>query len=86
MRQGETRRELALEAVASDGIALRYASAGLKDDRKVVLKAIKENADALVYASFELQDELEYTENTNRLGLKKQPNWAGNLTKSMFLS
>ena len=59
MRQGETRRELVLEAVASDGLALRHASAALKDDRKVVLAAVQQNHRALSYASESLQNDRE---------------------------
>ena len=59
MRQGETRRALVLETVSSDGLALRHASAALKDDRKVVLAAVQQNHRALSYASESLQNDRE---------------------------
>ena len=46
-----TRKEVALAAVAQEGWALRFASAGLTGDKEVVLAAVAQNGYALEFAS-----------------------------------
>ena len=45
--------------VAQDGLALEYAAAELKGDRKIVLTAVAQNARAVEYAAAELQGDRE---------------------------
>ena len=52
-------RDFILEAVKSDGLALKYASDGLKEDHEVVLEAVKSDGLALEYASDGLQQDRE---------------------------
>ncbi len=39
------------KAIQNNGLALRFASEILKDDRDIVLEAVKYDGDALQYAS-----------------------------------
>jgi hypothetical protein len=41
--------------IENNGLALKYASKELKNDKKMVLIAVKNNGNALKYASEELQ-------------------------------
>jgi len=52
-------KEYVLERVKNDGMALQYASEGLRDDRDVVMKAIENNGTALEYASEELRADMD---------------------------
>lgn len=45
--------------IENNGLALKYASNELKNDKKIVLLAIKNNGNALKYASEELQKDPE---------------------------
>jgi hypothetical protein len=58
-RRFRSDREMVLAAVASDGIALEFASDNLQDDEEVVRTAIKSDWRALAYASHELRDDFE---------------------------
>ena len=48
-----------MEIVKRQPMALRLASAALKDDREIVLEAVKRYGNALYYASAALQDDRE---------------------------
>ena len=48
-------RVFMMEIVKRQPMALRLASAALKDDREIVLKAVKKNGDALIDASAPLR-------------------------------
>jgi hypothetical protein len=52
-------KEVALAAVAQNGLALRYASVELKYDKEVVLAAVAQEGHALQYASAELKYDKE---------------------------
>ena len=53
------RKEVALAAVAQEGWALRFASAGLRGDKEVVLAAVAQDGRALRFASVELTGDKE---------------------------
>eukprot|EP00931_Biecheleriopsis_adriatica_P055652 TRINITY_DN32955_c0_g1_i1.p1 TRINITY_DN32955_c0_g1~~TRINITY_DN32955_c0_g1_i1.p1 ORF type:complete len:499 (+),score=96.41 TRINITY_DN32955_c0_g1_i1:195-1499(+) len=55
-----TDRNLLLQAVRQDGLALRLASDELRKDEEVVLEAVKQNGSALKYASHELRSDREF--------------------------
>eukprot|EP00971_Amphidinium_carterae_P110818 2195207-Amphidinium_carterae.1 len=55
MQYGDTRREIVLEAVEKNGLALEFAAEELRGDRAVVLKAVEHDGRALLYAAEELQ-------------------------------
>ena len=46
-----------MEAVKQEGVALRFASIKLRNDREVVKCAIKQNGSALKYASVKLMND-----------------------------
>eukprot|EP01047_Picozoa_sp_COSAG01_P124229 COSAG01_NODE_53202_length_341_cov_0.268595_1_plen_54_part_10 len=43
-------REVFLDAIENDAMALEFAGVGLKEDRKIVLKAVKQQPLALQFA------------------------------------
>lgn len=49
-------RKLFLEVVKNNGLALRYANQGLREDKELVLEAVRENGLALKYASWRWQN------------------------------
>ena len=51
--------EIIMEAVKQDGLALRYASEQLKNDREFVMEEVKQNWWALYYASKQLKNDRE---------------------------
>ena len=52
-------REIMMEAVKQNGLALKDASAALKCDTEIVMAAVKQKWIALIYASAELQGDRE---------------------------
>eukprot|EP00913_Durusdinium_trenchii_P019625 g18449.t1 len=50
-------KDLILQAVKSNGIALQYASPRLQDDLEVVLEAVAQSGHALEFASTTLRQE-----------------------------
>jgi hypothetical protein len=52
-------REIVLEAIKQNGLALEYASESFRNDKDVVLEAIKKCYHALCYASDDLKDDKE---------------------------
>ena len=50
-------RELFLEAVKKNGLALRYANPFLREDKELVLEAVRENGLALKYADWIWQND-----------------------------
>ena len=52
-------REIVLETVKQNGMALEYASANLKGDRDVVIEAVKQDGWALKFASADLKADRE---------------------------
>lgn len=51
-------REIVLEAVRTDGMALKYVSPELLEDKEIVLNAVMQNPKALKFAAVELQKEI----------------------------
>ena len=49
-----------MEIVKRQPVALRLASAALKDDHEIVLEAVKQDGNALKYASVALQNDHEF--------------------------
>jgi hypothetical protein len=66
-----TRKETALAAVAQNGRALEFASAGLRADKEVVMAAVARNGLALRYASAPLRGDKEVV-----MGAVAQDGWA----------
>jgi hypothetical protein len=54
-------KDVVLEAVKQDGMALQFASDELKNNKDVVLKAVRQNVWVLRFASEELQKELKHS-------------------------
>ena len=52
-------KDVVLEAVKKDGLALQYASENLQNDKKIVLAAVKRDGLAVQYASNVLKDNKE---------------------------
>ena len=50
-------KNVVLEAVKQNGLALQFASEKLQDDKNVVLEAVKQNGWALQFASEELRND-----------------------------
>ena len=55
----ERNKEVVLEVVREDGLALQYASKDLRGDKEVVLEAVRQNGRALQYASEDLRGDKE---------------------------
>ena len=64
-------KNVVLEVVKQNGLALQFASEKLQDDKNVVLEAVKQNGWALAYASENLRDDKDIV-----LEAVKQNEWA----------
>ena len=67
-------KEVILEAVKQEGMALKYASEELKNDKEFISEVIKQNGSALNYISKELRNDKEFMLKIENLsnGLQQQ--------------